>query len=212
MIEDNQNTTLPVTPKPEDLPKVENKKEEEPQKDKMTFFKYVKKRWRGLLILLLILICGAMYGWKVITVNQMKKQFTADSLMIVSKTQEFIKQKDSTYLRLVAYTFSWAIRGEITRENMEQVNQYVSALVKQPNFSDILIANNEGKVVVSSNKKYETTNLSNFFAYNYINLTDVTVVKHPEDKELFIALSPIMNLNAKIGTLLFTFKASKVNF
>ena len=210
MIEDNQNSTMPVAPKPEVTPQTNNKREE-PKKEKVSFFKYLRRRWRGLLILLLILICGGMYGWKVITVHQMKKQFTEDSIMIISKTQDFIKQKDSTYLRLVATTFSWAIRGEITRGNLEQVNQYVYALVKYPNFADILIANNDGKVIVSSNKKYETTNLNDFFAYNYVNLADVTVTKYPEDKDLFIGISPIMNLNTKIGTLLFTFKASKVS-
>lgn len=212
MIEDNQNTTLPVTPKPEETSKVENKKEEEPQKEKKSFFKYVRKRWRGLLILLLILICGAMYGWKELAINKMEKQFREDSLQVVSKSQRFINQKDSTYLKLLAYTFSWAIRGEVIRNNMEEVNQYVSALVKQPGFVEILLADNNGKVIVSSNKKYETTNLSDFFAYNYINLTDITVVRHPEDNHVFVTLSPIMNLNAKIGTLLFTFKASKVTF
>lgn len=208
MIENNQNTSMPENPKAEETAKTENKVE--PAKEKKSFFKYIRKRWKGLLILLLILICGAMYAWRTTTINQMKKQFTKDSLMIIAKTQEFIKQKDSTYLRLVTTTFSWAVRGEITRGNQEQVNQYVNTLVKYPNFSDILIANNDGKVIVSSNKKYESTNLNDFFAFNYLNLSDVTVIQHPEDKDLFVGLSPIMNLNSKIGTLLFTFKASKV--
>jgi hypothetical protein len=220
MIEDNKNTTLPVTPKPEDTPKIDNK-EEKPKKEKKSFFKYVRKRWRGLIILLLILICGAMYGWKELTKWSLKEKYREDStrivnkaredsLMITAKTMSLLNANDYTYLRMITMAFGWAVQGEITRANIAKADQYVAAMVKQPNFVNILIADNDGKVVVSSNKKYESTNLSDFFAYNYINLTDNTVIKHPEDKDLFIGLSPIMNGNTKIGTLLFTFKASKI--
>jgi len=221
MIEDNQNTTIPVTPKPEETPKTENKKEE-PKKEKKSFFRYVRKRWRGLIILLLILICGGMYCWKELTKWNLKQKYQDDSIRIVNKakddslliatrTMDLLKANDYTYLRMITMAFGWAVQGEITRANIEKADQYVAAMIKQPNFVNILISNNDGKVVVSSNKKYEATNLSDFFAYNYMNLTDITVIKHPEDKDLFIGISPIMNQNTKIGTLLFTFKASKVS-
>jgi hypothetical protein len=220
MIEDNQNTTIPVPPKPADAPKIENKAEE-PKKEKKSFFKYVRKRWRGLLILLLILICGAMYGWKELTKISLKKKYLddstrivnkarEDSILITTKTMSLLQANDYTYLKMITMAFGWAVQGEITRANIGKADQYVAAMVKQPNFVNILIADNDGKVVVSSNKKYEATNLGNFFAYNYINLAENTVMKHPEDKDLFIGMSPIMNLNIKIGTLLFTFKGSKV--
>jgi len=210
MTEDNQNTTMPVTPKPQTNPETENNKEK-PEKEKMTFFRFIKKRWRGLIILLLLLVCACLYLWKEFETKGLEKKFRADSLLIVNKTNHFIRKTDSSYLKLIAYTFSWAVRGEMTRNNFEQVGQFVTSLVKQPGFIEIMIANNDGKVIISSNKKYETTDLKDFFAYNYINLTDVAVVKHPEDNEIFIGLSPVMNLNTKIGTLLFTFKVSKIN-
>ena len=112
--------------------------------------------------------------------------------------QQIIKAH-SEHLKLLAKPFVWALRTEMLQGNINQVNLYISDMVKERNMQQIIIANDKGMVIASTNKKDEKQ-LFSLVAKG----ADITSneVKIDTTGKVFIMTSPIMGFNNRLGTLL----------
>lgn len=135
------------------------------------------------LFLLLIIIVGA--GWAAVKYYSLQRSLKKEKLAITSK---FVEE--------TSRVFSWAIRSEMQRDNLEQVNQFFMTLVKEPGFRKIqLIDVKNSKVLISTDKKDEGTLVSDTTVLN------ASVVKHQIDGDIIRSVTPVMGLNSRIGIL-----------
>lgn len=134
--------------------------------------------------------------WGVLKANRMEKQHLAQ---IEQLNGEHEAQMDSLLLAdasQVVSSLAWAVRSEMTRDNMEQVNTYFIQLIKEPTIENIqLIDHTTGKVLLSTNKKDEGTTISDEF---------VLGAKGPisELKDNVIqSAAPVMGLSQQLGVM-----------
>lgn len=161
---------------------METKNTQIPAAHKTSKMKYV---WNHKMVffLLAVLVIGA--GWAAIEYFSLKRSFKKEKEQI---TNQFVGE--------TAKVFSWAIRGELLRDNREQVNQFFMNLVKEPGFKKIqLVDVNSQKVIISTDKKDEGMAISDTMILN------ATEIRHQPNGELLRSITPVMGLNARIAVL-----------
>lgn len=153
-----------------------------PVKKKTSKLKYV---WNHKLVFFLLLLIVAGAGWFAVKYYSLKLQF--------NKEKEFITSK---FVDETSKVFSWAIRGELIRDNRDQVNQFFMNLVKEPGFKKIqLIDSNTSKIIISTDKKDEGTSVSDTTILNAGTLRQI------KTDSLIRSITPVMGLNSRIGIL-----------
>ena len=103
------------------------------------------KRYFFTIAVCMVLLIG-MYFWKVISVKNVQKTIEVQRIEIILKTQQIVTEKAQYFLRLTTTPLVWAIRKEMIRDNYEQINEYMSQFVKEPNIKQIFVINSEGVV------------------------------------------------------------------
>lgn len=154
---------------------------------------FVKKH-RLVFILIGIIIVTVL--WSVIQMKIMEKRSVTEKEQLVKLYMNKMDSLSLSDMELTTKVFSWAIRSEMTRQNMEQVNQFFSSFVKEPTIRKIqLIDPVTGTVLLSSDKKDEGTIIE-----NSLILHAETIIQLPGDTGDKI-INPIMGLDSRIGVL-----------
>ncbi|MEO8403389.1 MAG: hypothetical protein ABI480_02300 [Chitinophagaceae bacterium] len=144
-----------------------------------------------------VILLGALWIWKSVALSNnrryLKEQATAQML------ESNIRQ-----LKMLAIPYVWAARKEIMQGNINQLNLYAGDIIKQPGLQRVVIADDKGTVISSTNKKDEGQSLSAIYNEDYQE-SDSTIVTHRGDSILTMT-SPLMGFNSKLGTLLIKYK------
>ena len=144
--------------------------------------------------LLLVIVIIALFSF--FKIWSLENNYKKDTLKMQSDYENKIDSLTMKQLMLTSNVFSWAIRGELTRENKEQVNQYFLNFIKEPGvmkveFVDAL----NSKVTMSTNKKDEGTVFT-----DQVALMTTKTISFKNDSVLNI-ITPVMGLNTKLGVL-----------
>jgi len=110
------------------------------------------------LVFSLIAVIIIILLWAFVKMKIVEKRLSNEKEQLVNLYEQRMDSLNLSNMELTSKVFSWAIRSEMTRQNMEQVNQFFSGFVKEPNIRKVqLIDPVTGKVLLSSDKKDEGT-------------------------------------------------------
>lgn len=126
------------------------------------------------------------------------------ALSKIRKLQEQnVKQKvmyenrlDSIHLAdmtTMAKTFSWAVRGDLLRNNKDQAQLHLDNILKEPHVQKAYVIDASGAVLLSTNRNEVGIPYPNFAV---IDTRDAKFVKTGNVIQL---ISPMMGLNKKLG-------------
>lgn len=158
----------------------------------LSLFGKIKKNFSWIAILILVIIIGVY----VIRVKTIKKRFDKEKQEIVQKYEIKLDSIDEKRLELTAKVFSWAVRSEMTRQNMEEVNVFFLNFVKESDITKLqLITPAKNMITISTDKKEEGT-----------VVTDRKIIKSANivtdnDSVNYKIIVPVMGLNKKLGTV-----------
>ncbi|MDZ4204270.1 MAG: hypothetical protein U1C46_05570 [Bacteroidales bacterium] len=148
-----------------------------------------------------ILIAIAVFIWAQVKICNMEKNFSKQKSEIINNYEIKIDSLNLATWQLTSKVFSWAIRSELIRENIEQVNQFFLSFIKEPNITKIQLINPEDSfILISSDKKDE----GQLASEPIMLLTDKMATY--KDSLLIKTITPIMGLNSKIGILVIEVK------
>ncbi|MFD0793443.1 hypothetical protein ACFQZX_07420 [Mucilaginibacter litoreus] len=150
-------------------------------------------------IMIALVLIGALWVWKSIEIKNLKEKAATENQALKKAADEKIMQVHNDHLKLLAKPFVWALRTEMLQGNLNQVNLYMSDLVKERNIQRIVIANTKGTIVASTNKKDEGQPFSTV-GKAVATATDETSVE--SEGHVLTMTSPIMGFNNRLGTLL----------
>lgn len=185
--------------------------EKEPQNTKSAP-RYHRFTTKGLLITLLIIVVlfAAIWIWKTIEINSLEKKQAEREQELKTQAQTMLVQADMEALKLMAKPYVWAVRTEMLNGNIGQINLYANDMVKQANFQSIVVADNSGTIVSSTDKKYEGQPFSSAGKEDYLRVNQ-TVVEKVGDSLLVMA-SPVMGFNSRLGTLMIHYVSESPEF
>lgn len=146
-------------------------------------------------ILLIVLI--AFISWSTIKMNYDKYQFEKDKIQII---ENYTSKIDSIKLNNILFSstvFSWSVRSELIRQNMENLNQLFTYYVKNSSVNLVqLVDLKENKIIISTNKQFEG---ELFTLTTSVNLNKQTTVITDSKTIIY---TPIMGFNDAIGLLI----------
>jgi len=140
-----------------------------------------------------------MFIWKALAVRSVENRCR---LAVEQKTQEL--------LRLSGNPLSWAVRREMIAENFDQINEYLSLLIKEPHIKLIVVAKADGVIAAATDKKLEGTMLSARFPEELLRI-DALSIDAGENGELRVA-APIMGFNTRLGLMILIYAPEKKDF
>ena len=173
------------------------KKDEEFHNNLKNWTSSTKKIWITIGVALVLII--AIWIWKSIEVSNVRR--TAESNYQVLKEQaikSIITSKEEQ-LKLLAKPYVWAVRTELMKGNISQINLYADDMIKEKNFLLIAVANDSEIIVSSTNKKDEGEPFTSIGEAATLNNNN-TMVENTGDSVLIVT-SPIMGFNNRLGTL-----------
>lgn len=168
--------------------------------------------WVSLLLLALLL---AVSAWQRMAVNRaearleeeraaLTRKFEADRAVLVDAVRRRARAAADEDRRRFAMTLAWAVRGELIRNNLDQVDQYFAELVRLPGHELVLLATPDGKVRVSTDRKHLGAEVAGLAPAAALGGGGIGLFAQPDGSRLLAI--PIMGLNARMGTVLLRYR------
>lgn len=169
--------------------------ENEPQKTKKKWYLH----WSFILSVILLIALGWVYFSSQAEKKAIKKDYQEKLTTLEKDFHEFTRNSSESNFMMVAQTFSWAVRKEMLAENLDPINNYFNILVKYPEVKELFLTDPQGKILLSTNKKYQDKRFSLLYDGKMLK-HDKTKALSMDNKSLFI-VSPVFGYESRMGTL-----------
>ena len=162
-----------------------------------------------------LVIIGWLYVAKGIAVRQAQEAVRQMQETVAAQRVEWVKQAEARQAGMVKQSLSlfgvplaWAIRREMMGGNLDQVDQYVTDLVKLEGFEGVTVAKADGVIAVASDRRHLGTPFGSLYAERYLTAEQITVEETAPGQWLLVV--PVMGLNARLGTVTIDYRAPSV--
>lgn len=173
--------------------------------------------WSLLVFLGIVLL---VFAWKHIAVSQaesrlqkeraeMTQNLETERSIIFRKAREYADSQYNKEEERFGQVLSWAVRGELIRNNLDQVNQYLNELVKLKNTERVVLISDEGKLLVSTDKKLEEAEGIDLYPADVLQQRKITIMSDVNGKKLLVV--PVMGLNARLATVIISYKQAALS-
>jgi hypothetical protein len=173
-----------------------------------------KKRTRLIFILIIIsiaiLIPVIIYFFKQDEINKLKEQQQIEISQLKQQATDQVTKNNNANLETVVRVLAWAVRSELTRSNLDQANQYMTELVKIKNYRQVVLISDEGKVLLSTDKKYEGEGFIKLF-YDQLVGNEPVKIAPQKNGELMVS-APIMGIDKRLGTIVIMYAPEVLQF
>ncbi|WP_394808725.1 hypothetical protein [Nitrosomonas sp.] len=160
---------------------------------------------------MLVGVIVVIFVWKTIAVSKvesdMAKKLEGERVLITQQAREYADQQYTKEEERFGQVLSWAVRGELIRQNIDQIDQYLSEIVKMKDTERVVLIDDDGQLLVSTDKRLEETKGVELFPKEILSLQKITVKSDVEGKKILVA--PVMGLNKKIATIVVSYKQQK---
>lgn len=165
--------------------------------------------WVFLGILLLVI------AWSQIVVSQansrlekgqaeITNQLELERSTLIRKAREYADAQYQKEEDRFGQVLSWAVRGELLRNNLDQVGQYLNELVKMKDTERAVLIGDDGKLLVSTDKKLEEAVAQEIYPEELLQQRKITIHSDVNGRKLLIV--PIMGLNNRLATVIISYK------
>jgi len=149
-------------------------------------------------ILALVLLVLGVYVWKELAVQDLEMEMEDLRTEMAGERQKALDAQARTMLRLTALPLAWAVRTEIMRGNLSQVDDYFREFVREDGMLSIFLIDKDNMVVLATNRKLEEQPAGQVVSQTILDAESVLVEKSDSGLRLSV---PVMSLNEKLGIL-----------
>lgn len=160
--------------------------------------------------LLLILLLGGVLLWARMSIGaaeaqlaherqELSRRFEADKAALLARLMDFTARQDEAAQRRFGTALAWAVRAELIRNNLDQVDQFFNALVRMQGIERVVLAAQDGKILLSSDKRWQGGDFSALYPAALLVTAEVSVLPGGEGKKRVVA--PVMGLSSRLGTV-----------
>jgi hypothetical protein len=163
---------------------------------------FIKKNPVLFTVLVALLVIVVVFFWKDIQGKKVKRD-------VVRTANEQLLQNNHEMLALLCKPFVWSVRAEMMRGNLEQVDLFMSDLVKERNFRYIHLVEPGGNVLLSTNKRLEGQNAGDEIEASWLTADSIMV----EDLgETTVVAAPVMGFDRRLATIIFTYEVESFEY
>jgi hypothetical protein len=155
-----------------------------------------------------------MFFWKQAAVSSAEKrldaerqtltaQLASEKSAVLAQARDAIARNSEAAHLMFGSALAWAVRGEMIRANLDQIDQFFDQLVRNERIRVVLLAGTDGKILLASDRKLQGGILAEHFPANLTEEAAV-VVRPGEGLEKLLVL-PIHGLSARLGTVVLAY-------
>lgn len=163
--------------------------------------------WLWIIGLLLLVVVG-VYAWKEIQVGNVRGEAEERRQALVERAGERVDQRTRNLLRLSAQPLGWAVRSEMIRRNLDQVDAYLTDFVQEEGVESAVLAGERDSVLIATDRRFQGARFSDHLPAELLE-RDETAVEATDDERLRIVV-PIMGINQRLGTLVVFYRPEEV--
>jgi hypothetical protein len=122
-----------------------------------------------------------------------------------------LKQADAQHantvkqsLNLFGVPLAWAMGREIAADNWEQVDRYVSELVKLEGVEEVAVARSDGAIAAASDPRHVGVAFSSLYAERYLAADEVVADEITPGQWLLV--TPVQDLGTRLGTVVVAYR------
>jgi hypothetical protein len=167
--------------------------------------------WSVLVFLGILLL---VFAWKTIAVSQaenrlereqveLAEQLEMERKTLIRKAREYADKQYQKEEERFGQVLAWAVRGEMIRNNLDQIDQYLTEIVKTKDTERVVLISEDGKLLVSTDKRLENAEASSVYPKEVLNQRKITIKSDVDGKKLLIV--PVMGLNARLATIVISY-------
>lgn len=165
---------------------------------KLKVLNFLKKNIAAVVLTILLLL---VYFWFSAKINNNKNHFENEKVQMITRYET---ERDSLQIKSLEFAssvFSWSIRSEMLRNNMENLNQLLTVFVQESAANLVQVVNPETReVILSSDKKFEGTEYDTDVNFE---INQSVVIKNDQNIRI---ITPIMGFSNRIGILIVELK------
>ena len=156
------------------------------------------------LVILLLILLVFVFAWGQIKLHNATKETDKKIEEInVSYSLKFDSLQLASKERM-SKVFSWSVRSELIRENVEQVAVLINNYVQEEGVKNVKLINPTSQMVVlSTNKRDENR------AFEFPELLNLNQLEVQQTEETLMHLIPIMGLNQRMAILVVEYISEK---
>ena len=152
----------------------------------------------GSIITVLLLVVGGTYAWKEWVVRGLEGRFAAERNQLSTTQRQALDVQARDLLRLAARPLAWAVRAELLRGNVGQVDDYFREFVRERGVNSVLLVGPDGKILLATNRKLETQAADGAVSKTILEAPDVTFDEAGGVLRLGV---PVMGFDRRLGLL-----------
>ena len=171
------------------------------------------------LVLLVAVLLLALLGWQRVAMNRaeaglaaerqaLSRQFEADRSALLGELRAKVAANTDEAKRQFGMALAWAVRGEMIRNNLDQVDQFFGEIVKLPHTERVVLADASGTVRVSTDRRHLGAALTTLVPVEATLADKVEVRVQAEGPKLLVI--PVMGLNSRLGTVVVSYRQPDV--
>jgi type II secretory pathway pseudopilin PulG len=140
--------------------------------------------------------------------QELTSRLTAEKQVAVARARQALTQQTEDALKLFGTALGWTVRSAMMRNNRDEIDQYFTELVKRDRVRLALLADPDGKVLVSSDRNFQGSAFAQHFPAAL--LQEPTVAIQPGEGQLRRLVVPVHGLSQKLGTVLLVYDATSI--
>ena len=122
---------------------------------------------------------------------------------MAKKAREYADSQYKKEEERFGQVLAWAVRGELIRNNLDQIDQYLTELVKTKDTERVVLISDEGKLLVSTDKRLESEEASSLYPKDVLGLQTITIKSDVDNRKLLVV--PVMGLNKRLATIVISY-------
>jgi len=173
---------------------------------------YPKKSRKGIyaIIIVAVAIIAAIWIWKEMQLRSLKKELAKHAVEMEHQFTQQMLEIQSQDLRSIIKPLVWAVRSEMVKNNLADIDFYINELVKDKGFQFILITDDKDIIISSTNKKWEGSPFEVIGISS--DLSSDSIIINLSNNNFYLASAPIMGFNNRLGTLLIKYAIQPLIF
>lgn len=163
--------------------------------------------WLGIIGVLLLVIIG-MYIWREVDVRGVRGEAEERREALVERAELEVDRRTEELLRLSAIPLAWAVRTEMLRRDLGQVDGYLTEFVQERGVEQAVLAGARDTVLVATDRRLQGTRFSQHFPAELLERDQATV--EPVEQGRLRVVVPIMGINRRLGTLVVRYRPEEL--
>ncbi|AWB09663.1 MAG TPA: hypothetical protein ENO30_00745 [Thermodesulfobium narugense] len=166
-------------------------------------------KWYVYLIFILLVCLVVSNVYWIFNTKSIKENLDKNCQSNLESVREELQNKFFTdskdFLIDIAIPLTYFVRDSLQSNRTYQVGECFNQIVKNKGFKEISFVSGD-KIQISTNKKYEDSVFSKLYPEQFASFQKITVVS---DQGKIFVVSPVMNVNEKIGFIIISYVLSQ---